>query len=265
MELVNTKAHFIPPYFAEPKHPITISIIGVGGTGSLLLNRLVKLHLALIELNHPGIFVTAYDGDTFERHNVLKQRCDTFDVGRNKAVALIEKINLNFGFGWKAIPKFVDQTNNFENFETTNITITCVDKADFRMSFNSFVKSYRKRTFIDFSTPFYWLDCGNGKDFGQIILATFNEVKQPKNGTFQTCETLNTIVDLYGDVRKYDTEEIQQTQGCSIAESLSQQDLFVNDVAAVNAAQIIKKIFFNPYLTNHGIIFNEEQTLPIKL
>lgn len=265
MEVTIHKTHFLPTYFAHPNHPITISLIGVGGTGSLLLARLARLQNVLLELGHPGIFVYAYDGDNFEKHNVGRQLCTPMDVGRNKAITMVEKINLNFGLGWEAIPEYYNSKNAFKS----NITITCVDNVMVRTDIHNFIQKNKEKGFspnsYDFRTPFYWLDCGNGKDFGQIVLGSMHAIKQPKRNRNKTVETLKDVIDIYGGLEKFDNEEIQKTRGCSVREALQEQDLYVNDLASVYAARIIKKLFFDIYITSNGVVFNDLQALPIKI
>ncbi|WP_064967840.1 PRTRC system ThiF family protein [Tenacibaculum ovolyticum] len=264
--ITKNKVHFVSTYFSQPSHPITINLIGVGGTGSLLLGRLTKLHLVLLDLGHPGIFVKAFDGDSFEKHNKYRQLCTPMDIGRNKAVAMIEKINLNFGFGWEAVQ---DNYDVKKNIDMANITISCVDCAAFRNDFHSHTLFDRDKVyssdFYDFKTPFYWLDCGNGKNFGQIILGSIQKIKQPKTNSFITVDHLKNVVDIYGNMEEYDNEITQKTKGCSVASLLEEQDVFVNDMAAVFAANILKKIFLDVNIKNNGVIFSNFKSLPINL
>ena len=82
-----------PPYFINGQHRITISLIGAGGNGSLILTKLARLNEALIHLDHPGLYVYVTDFDIVEQHNIGRQLFTKGDVGSFKADCLISKIN----------------------------------------------------------------------------------------------------------------------------------------------------------------------------
>ena len=131
------KVHY---YFKEPQHPITVNVIGVGGTGSLVLPRLARIDHALKLLDHPGLMVFAYDDDKVEAFNIGRQNFSDCDLGRNKALAIIEKCNLSFGLLWKAHQRqFKPTTKNM-----ANITIICVDNAQFRVDYYKWLEENKR-------------------------------------------------------------------------------------------------------------------------
>jgi len=54
-------------------HEVTITVIGCGGTGSLLLARLARVHYALLKIGRKGLQVNVIDDDIVEEHNVGRQ------------------------------------------------------------------------------------------------------------------------------------------------------------------------------------------------
>lgn len=260
--IIKKPAHYVPKYFTDPTHPITISLIGAGGTGSLIIARLARLDFILQELGFAGIHVTVYDGDIVEYHNIGRQNFLKSDIGKFKASCLVEKVNFAYGLDWEAYNQFVG-----ENIPEANITITAVDNADFRMRF---IKRIGKRTqmLTEYKKMFYWLDCGNGKDFGQAILSTISPIEQPTSSTFDLRGVLPNVVDIYGNLNKYDTEETQGIAGCSVAESLEKQDVFINDAIALQACELVSKLIRNYRIDYHGVIINNKtgkmNPLPVK-
>ena len=88
--------HNVPGYFLNPTHPITVNLIGCGGTGSHMLTKLAQLNHALLELDHPGITVVAFDADTVSPANIGRQAFLASDIGQNKATTLVTRINRAF-------------------------------------------------------------------------------------------------------------------------------------------------------------------------
>lgn len=263
----NKKVHFLPPYLSRPSHPITITVIGCGGTGSMLIPRLARLNCALQELGHPGIYVKVIDGDRVEAHNPFKQQFLFSDLGKYKASCLIERINFAFGLDWEAQNIFLEE-KDFSLELNSNIIITCVDNAKLRMQLHSYYQKVKKQNkHIDFSTPLYWLDCGNGKDFGQLILSTVQKITQPKTDKYNCTEELKSVVDLYGNIELLDNKEIQGIESCSLKESLEEQDMFINDEMALSCVKFVRGMFNKLFLEFQGQIINQKRnkSLPLKI
>ena len=52
------RVHYTDSYLLVPQHPVTVNLIGGGGTGSQVLTNLARLDVTLRALGHPGLFVT---------------------------------------------------------------------------------------------------------------------------------------------------------------------------------------------------------------
>ncbi len=120
--------HFVDSYFHNPTHPITVSLIGCGGTGSQVLTCLARMNSTLIALGHPGLHVTAYDPDDVSEANIGRQLFSPGDIGLNKAIVLISRLNRFFGTAWEAHPQL------YKHSVASNITITCVDNVKSRLT-----------------------------------------------------------------------------------------------------------------------------------
>ncbi len=244
--------HFLPQYFSNPLHPITITILGCGGTGSLLIPRIARLNFHLKEKGLPGIHLTAYDDDHFEDRNVGRQQCTPYDVGSNKAYNCIEKVNMAYRTQWEAYDY------RLTSMPTSNILITAVDNINIRETIHKQIKSGITPTTNDYENPYYWIDTGNGKDFGQVILSTIQDVKQPENSNKEFLNSLPTVIDIFGDLNKSDTIEVQGIEGCSEIPVEQEQDLFINDAIAVDTAQLIQNILSKPCIDFHGVVINKK-------
>ena len=48
------RVHYIHNYLLNPQHPVTVNLLGVGGTGSQVLTNLARLDVTLRALNQIG-------------------------------------------------------------------------------------------------------------------------------------------------------------------------------------------------------------------
>ena len=125
-------------HLINPTNPVTINLIGAGGTGSQVLSALARINHSLVALNHPGIFVKVFDDDRVTVANLGRQLFSASETGMNKAVALINRINRFFGTNWKAIPS---KYSSERKCEPTTITISCVDTAHARFEIAGMLKA----------------------------------------------------------------------------------------------------------------------------
>lgn len=86
------KIHYTDRYLLNPHHPVTVFIIGAGGTGSQVATNLARMSIALQALGHPGLHVTVFDPDTVTEANIGRQLFSESELGLNKAVALVTRI-----------------------------------------------------------------------------------------------------------------------------------------------------------------------------
>lgn len=118
------KIHFTDRYLLNPRHLVTVFVIGAGGTGSQVITNLARMSMALQALGHPGLHVTVFDPDTVSQANIGRQLFSETELGLNKAVSLVTRINRFFGYAWTAEPQCFP-TRNFSEDSTANIIITC--------------------------------------------------------------------------------------------------------------------------------------------
>lgn len=225
--------------------PIKVTLIGAGGTGSQLLSGLGRLHLSLLSLGHPhGLDVTVYDPDTVSVSNVGRQLFAQSDVGLNKGIVLVNRLNQYYGLNWKAIPKrFAGEYQMNED-----IYITCVDtKESRRVIHNAFAKanSYKKT---------YWLDIGNRLTDGQVCIGEpiFANTPKKSHKDYNPLR-LPTITELYSEILDESIPEPEDMPTCSLAEALEKQDLFVCQSVATFALQMLWQL-----LRNGGIDFSAQ-------
>jgi PRTRC genetic system ThiF family protein len=240
-------------YLLDPQHKVTVDLIGLGGTGSQVLTMLGRMDSALRALGHPGLHVRGWDFDTVEQSNMGRQLFSPSDLGVNKAVCLVTRINRFFGQNWEAWPQKYESVSGHKNEDrqTSNITITCVDTIRARKDVSKKLYTERAPQYgdRDLRKAYYWMDFGNTQKMGQVVLATVGDQTPPDN-------QLPTVFELFPDFQNQKDED--SGPSCSMAEALGKQDLFINSTLANVGMAILWKLFREGRISSQGAFLNLE-------
>lgn len=246
---MKAKAHFIAPELLNPTNPVDVCLIGAGGTGSQVLTALARMSHSLQALGHAGFQVSLWDNDTVTEANRGRQIFAECEVGLSKSAALITRCNRFFGTMWKAVNK---QFNTDANMRAA-IYISCVDSVAARFAIAEALRREDGRQHYA-NIPRYWMDFGNGRDTGQVILSTIGKVKQPTSEKFETVESLPFITEEFEELLRQ--SEADEMPSCSLAEALEKQDLFINSVLAQAGCSLLWQLFRNGMTTQRGCFLN---------
>jgi len=268
LKAVKPNVHIVEKVLLNPYNPIMVNLIGAGGTGSQFLTALGRMNHALIELNHPGLMVRVFDDDKVEPANLGRQLFTTAEFGLYKAVALVNRINLFFGTNWKAITERYNRETllNDNELGMAEFTISCVDTVSARFEIAELLMEITHKISYARSKPLYWMDFGNSKDTGQVVLATLTSIKQPESKKFEVVDSLPLVTAEFGELLKQ-SETTDDTPSCSLADALGRQDLFINSALANLGASLLWQMFREGMLFNRGFFLNlkEFRTTPIKI
>lgn len=249
--------HHTATYLLNPPHKVTIDLVGLGGTGSQVLTGLARINESLVAIGHPGLFIRAWDPDIVTSANIGRQLFSSADLGQNKAIVLITRVNRYFGYDWQA------KSEKYTGKEKSNVLVTCVDSAQARIDIGKSHENIRQS-----ATPtnvlYYWLDLGNLHKTGQAIIGTIGTIKQPKVKE-KTAAALKTVVQKFPELSKI--KEDKQGPSCSLAEALTKQDLFINSTLAQFGCNLIWKLFREGMIRYHGCYVNLDSFIvqPIKI
>ena len=242
------KTHRVNEYLIGCPHLITVTVVGCGGTGSQVLTALARIHMALVKTGRQGLYVEAYDNDKVSEANIGRQAFFPGDLGYGKATVLISRINRSFGLQWKAFDKNFDLRAD----GSANIIITCVDNVYTRKKMEEDI-DYAKRQWsgTDPMKFLYWMDLGNSKNTGQVILGTvilplFDKKVESKRKLLRATEM-------------YDYSTMKDTDSgpsCSTIEALEKQDLFINTFMANYAGTILWQLLYNHTIEYRGVFVN---------
>lgn len=233
--------HEADGYIVNPMHQITVAVIGCGATGSYLLYHLARMNIALRAKGHPGIHVTAADGDTVKPHNIGKQLFFEEDIDMFKSIAIIQRINLSYGYNWDAIPDFLmrDSVETKTSIIAHNVIFSCSDQVETRRIIEDTLIHNRRGDQSDRHRVHYWIDCGNAQTTGQVIMY------------HKTDPRLKSILQRHPDIKDQPDQE-----SCSLAISLGKQDFNVNPMGAIIASQMAWDLMTTGKITYAGVYFN---------
>jgi PRTRC genetic system ThiF family protein len=258
--------HIIQKELLQPYNPVTVNLIGAGGTGGQVLTALARMNHALIALGHAGLFVRVFDDDTVDAANLGRQLFTTAELGQHKSVALINRINRFFGTNWKAETLRYDKSSITDrDLASAVITISCVDTVAARYEIAEILKhlskNYGGRNHVK-----YWMDFGNSRSSGQVVLSTLEKIKQPASDLYRPVESLPLVTDQFKELLNA-SETADNTPSCSLAEALTKQDLFINSVLANCGASLLWQLFREGILFNRGFFLNlkDFRTQPLKV
>ena len=228
------------------RKPVEVLVVGCGGNGSAIVGGLPFLQQAMIAQGHPyGLHVAVMDGDAVSPVNCVRQPFSKREVSLNKAIVLVNRINLFWGLRWTAIPRALtaetlhpEYGGYNENYLHADIVIGCVDT---RAARDTIAKSISGSSLTG-----YLLDLGNHSTGGQFVLG------EPQNARNKRSRTrLRTAVELFSDIADASLDDGNEPS-CSALESLSRQEPFVNSTLAQHALALLARLFRYGESSYHG-------------
>lgn len=247
--------HIVQQELLQPYNPVSVNVIGAGGTGSQLLTALARINQALMALEHPGITVTCFDDDRVERANLARQLFTTAELGLFKSVALVNRINRFFGTNWKAETERYTRDYCAKAQGIATITLSCVDTVSARFEIAEILNIYKKQMSNHRDRPLYWMDFGNSRDTGQVVLSTIGHINQPASKKYKPIAAMPFVTNEFKELLIH-SENADNTPSCSLAEALSKQDLFINSALANLGASLLWQLFREGMLFNRGFFLN---------
>lgn len=230
-----------------PDRALRVAVVGVGGTGSELVSHLTRLHNAQAARLLGGIHVTAFDPDTISMANIVRQRYFPNDIGRSKAVTLIERVNTTCGLHWDAVAGKLTKTELRNG--RFDVVISCVDtraaRAELSAMLDRTVTAYGEQR----PPASVWIDCGNTQYSGQVVLGTPGRTGSSKRAPVPCVHHLHPdIID-----KKLDRGD---PPSCSALEALAHQGLMVNAMTATLAIDLLDELLTTGTVMQHARYFD---------
>ena len=238
-----------------------IMVVGTGGTGGYLVRDLSRFIYALKEKGDSRQFsITLIDGDVVEQKNVLRQNFTPRDVGKHKAEVLARRHANAFGIEINCVNEMatyallngLHDSSYSSNVPIQNIVIGCVDNHEARRAIFQYSQS---------KNNVYWLDSGNEKKSGQVVLGygrtnvnSYNRWYTPERNTTYN---MPNVIDLYPEIADPKEDEVPvEKSSCAEAAMVETQTIQVNITAANVVFNFVSQILMEQPITINSVEFN---------
>lgn len=133
------------------RYKYEITIVGCGGTGGFVAEGLCRILPEKVPL-------VLIDPDHVEERNLNRQNFFRDELGMPKSEALAKRLSKGYSrpVSYSQLPVSFTQISQF------SIVIGCVDNGPARRDIANKFKNY--------DSPPWWIDAGNGENFGQILI-----------------------------------------------------------------------------------------------
>lgn len=229
-------------YLLDPTHRLKVAVVGCGGTGSFVAVELAGISDMLKMLDRKPLNIHLFDNDIVQSHNCNKQKFFMSDVGLYKTEVLAQRINRAYQTDVSAHNRVFTAVDVKDG--DYNIIISCVDNVPTRHQINDalLAKEYRMgvQASGNFRSSHLWIDTGNSRDYGQVIMATY-----------YGSHKLPSIIELNPELKDDHNEP-----SCSVRASLHQQSYNVNKVTGILAIEMLTQILFDFQIGYSQAYFN---------
>lgn len=254
-------------------------LVGAGGTGSFMAMNLARLAFELKTLGKWAKIVIV-DPDSVEKNNIPRSNFCFAEVEMNKAETLAGRVSRAWGIevgfvkeGFR--PALLQSKNDDWTVQTSNsnkltILVGCVDNHLARQQIHEALKFYGERSYDNSSPRVWWIDGGNGRDTGQVLIGN-------KLNKKEICESAqkSTILSMLpapslqhpdllreGEktVRKSSNGHLQPNDAMTCAERvrLGEQSLNVNQRVAVEMNEMLTALLLTNSLRRFASYFDLE-------
>lgn len=211
-KLLNNFAHV--PKFA-------VTIVGCGGTGGFAAEGLCRIL-------PPNATIFLIDHDRVELHNIGRQNFTYDDLGKFKSEALALRLTREY----KRVIAYTTKPVAFSSIPLPGLIIGCVDNGLARKDIADRIGDKMCREHFPVS---WWIDSGNGNDYGQIIIGNssmgsgFNSETEVCIGFFLPTIQLPQLLQ----------EAPAQQVGCA---EMPEQGPTINQFMAMHIVEIVRRM-----------------------
>lgn len=149
---------------------VQLIVAGCGGIGAYVTQHVGRLMRVLYD-SGKGANLTLVDPDFVKTENLGRQLFCDAEVGQPKALALARRYGHAWGLNTMAfVGEYSESLLHMQS--DLIVLIGCVDNAAARATLNETLGHNPEQTHESALPPIWWLDCGNLKDTGRVMLGS---------------------------------------------------------------------------------------------
>lgn len=252
-------------------------LVGAGGTGSFMAMNLARLAYELKQRGKTAS-ITIVDPDRVETGNIPRSNFCFAEIGANKAETLAGRVSRAWGIEAGFVkegftPALLQSARDDWSVQSSNsnkliVLVGCVDNHLARLQMHETVKFYNEQRYSSDGTRFWWIDGGNGRDTGQVLIGNRLDDKTIYDSaqkspilsllpapSLQHPELLRRENAKPIEVQNQTTE---QRITCAERIRLGEQSLNVNQRVAVEMSEILTELLLTQNLKRFATYFDLE-------
>jgi len=236
-------------------------VVGAGGTGSFVVPAIARLIYELKHQQNKSAEMLIVDPDVVENGNIPRSNFCFAEVGRYKAHTLAERVSMAWGIeaSFSCVKFDPDKHLKNSNSDYRNLTIIvgCVDNYLGRREMHRALDEYR--SYGDASRV-WWIDGGNGKASGQVLLGSTTKRLEPEQYLTGTsiCRALPAPSLQHPDLLEPEKLPPSSEISCPERVRMGEQGLNVNQRVSVEIAAILSAMLLTRSLKRYAIYFDLE-------
>ena len=233
-------------------------VVGAGGTGSFVVPALARLIYELKQQQYKSAEMLIVDPDIVEANNIPRSNFCFAEVGRYKAQTLAQRVATAWGietsFSCESFDPDKHLRNSNSDYRTLTFIVGCVDNYLARRQMHRALDEFRG---YGEASRLWWIDGGNGKTSGQVLLGSTTKPLKPEHyftGT-SICRALPSPSLQHSDLLEPERNAARAAATCPDRIREGEQGLNINQRVAVEIGEMLSSLLLTRSLRRFAVYF----------
>lgn len=235
---------------------IQIVLVGCGGIGGYMAQHLGRLMYVLYG-NCKGVNFTLVDPDVVKEENLGRQLFCNAELGQPKSVALAQRYGEAWGLNTMAYVGEFSENLLLAGESHLIVVVGCVDNPEARTTLHH-VLGHNPEDSSMYPPKVWWLDCGNVKDSGRVMLGSAYTNEQCRGAfTGKLVQTLPSPALQYPSLLIPQREDVNAREmSCAELAAANLQSLNINAAIAVQSIDMLTRLLITNDLKRYQCAVN---------
>lgn len=236
-------------------------VVGAGGTGSFVVPTLARFMYEIKQQQNKSSEMLIVDPEFVEANNIPRSNFCFAEVGRYKAQTLAERVatawGIETGFSCERFDNEKHLKSANSDYRSLTVIVGCVDNYLARREMH---RALDERGGYGDQSRLWWIDGGNGRITGQVLLGSTTKRLKPEQyftGT-SICRALPAPSLQHPDLLEPEPIEPSSDTTCPERIRLREQGLHVNQRVAIDIADMLSSLLLTRSLKRYAVYFDLE-------